>query len=136
MESFANNDNNHIFYYDLPFYKKINKNGSILELHNSDALSQAVKIWLASKKNERVRSLGGGIIYQHLGKVMDDDRADMIKDDIISGLKNDFNPPLIPVQVTVIPNYAKERWEIGVVAYNEDLQVGVNTKAIITNALI
>lgn len=136
METFASNDNNHILYYDFPFYKKINKNGSIVELTNSDALSQAIKIWLASKKNEKVRSIGGGIMYQHLGKIMDEDRASLIKDNIINGLKNDFYPPLVPVTVDVIPNYEKERWEIGVVAYNADLQIGVNTKVVITNTLV
>ena len=135
METFASNDNNHVLYYDFPFYKKINKNGSVVELYNSDALSQAVKIWLASKKNEKVRSLGGGIIYQHLGKIMDESRANDIRNRIIQGLKEEFTPPLVPVQVEVIPNYDKERWEIGIVAYNADLAIGVNTKVVITNTI-
>ncbi len=133
MEVLASSDNNHIVYYDFPFYKKVNKNGSIADMTNSDALAQAVKIWLVSKRNEKIRSQSGGIIYQYLGKMMDEDRASDIKNRITQGLKEEFNPPLIPVQIDVIPNYEKERWEIGIVAYNADLAIGVNTKVIITN---
>jgi len=135
MEAFVSNNDENILYFDYPFYKKLNLNGSICELTNSDALSQAVKIWLVSKRNERIRSRSGGIIYPYLGKIMDEDKAYDIKTAIIDGLKKDFNPPLTPVEVTVIPNYDKERWEIGIVAYNADLAVGVNTKVMITNIL-
>lgn len=135
MEAFASNDNNNILYYDFPFYKKTNANGSMVKLTDSDALAQAVKIWLVSKNNERIRSLGGGIIYRHLGKMMDDDRADLIKNDIIQGLQEDFYPPLNTVEVNVIPNYEKQRWEITIVAYNADLSIGVNTKVTVTNVV-
>ena len=135
MEVLASSDNNHIVYYDFPFYKKINKNGSIADMTNSDALAQAVKIWLVSKRNEKIRSRSGGIIYPYLGKMMDENRASDIKNRIAQGLKEDFNPPLTPVQIDVVPNYEKERWEIGIVAYNADLAVGVNTKVVITNSI-
>ena len=135
MEAFASINNNNLIYYDYPFYKKINKNGSIADMNNSDALSQAIKIWLVSKRNEKVRSRSGGIIYPYIGKMMDDEQASNIRNRIIQGLEEDFNPPLTPVQVDVVPNYDKERWEIGIVAYNADLAVGVNTKVIVTNSI-
>ncbi len=135
METFANNNNNHVIFYDYPFYKKVNKNGSIADMTNSDALAQAVKIWLVSKRNEKIRSVGGGIMYQYLGKMMDENRATDIRNRIIQGLSEEFEPPLTPVQVDVIPNYEKERWEIGIVAYNADLAVGVNTKVVIINSI-
>ena len=135
MEVLASSDNNHIVYYDFPFYKKVNKNGSIADMTNSDALAQAVKIWLVSKRNEKIRSVGGGIMYQYLGKMMDENRATDIRNRIIQGLSEEFEPPLTPVQVDVIPNYEKERWEIGIVAYNADLAVGVNTKVVIINSI-
>ena len=135
MEVLASSDNNHIVYYDLPFYKKVNKNGSIADMTNSDALAQAVKIWLVSNRNEKIRYNNGGIMYPYIGKMMDENRASDIKNRIIQGLNEDFNPPLTPVQVDVVPNYEKERWEIGIVAYNADLAVGVNTKVVITNSI-
>ena len=135
MEVLASSDNNHIVYYDLPFYKKVNKNGSIADMTNSDALAQAVKIWLVSKRNEKIRSRSGGIMYPYIGKMMDETRASDIKNRIIQGLKEDFNPPLTPVQIDVIPNYEKERWEIGIVAYNADLAVGINTKVVVINSI-
>lgn len=135
MEAFASIDNNHVLFYDYPFYKKVNKDGSIADMNNSDALAQAVKIWLVSKRNEKIRSRSGGIIYPYLGKMMDESRANDIRNRIIQGLKEEFTPPLVPVQVEVIPNYDKERWEIGIVAYNADLAIGVNTKVVITNII-
>ena len=135
MEILASSDNNHIVYYDLPFYKKVNKNGSIADMTNSDALAQAVKIWLVSKRNEKICSHSGGIMYPYIGKMMDENRASDIKNRIIQGLNEDFNPPLTPVQIDVVPNYEKERWEIGIVAYNADLAVGVNTKVVVINSL-
>lgn len=133
METFANLDNKNVKIYDYPFYKKLNKDGSIADMENSDALAQAVKIWLATKTNEKIRSLGGGIMYQYLGKIMDNEQSDNIKRAIVNGLRYDFNPPLVPVVVDVVPNYDKERWEIGIVAYNTELAVGVNTKVTILN---
>lgn len=135
METFANNNNNNVIFYDYPFYKKVNKNGSITDMTNSDALAQAVKIWLVSKRNEKIRSVGGGIMYQYLGKMMDENRATDIRNRIIQGLSEEFEPPLTPVQVDVIPNYEKERWEIGIIAYNANLSVGVNTKVVIMNSI-
>lgn len=135
MEAFANNDNNYILYYDYPFYKKTKKDGSIADMNNSDALAQAIKIWLVSKKNEKIRSRSGGILYNYLGKMMDETKASEIKNTIIQGLTKEFNPPLTPVQVEVVPNYEHERWEIGIVAYNADLSIGVNTKVVITNSI-
>ena len=135
METFANNNNNNVIFYDYPFYKKVNKNGSIADMTNSDALAQAVKIWLVSKRNEKIRSVGGGIMYQYLGKMMDENRATDIRNRIIQGLSEEFEPSLTPVQVDVIPNYEKERWEIGIIAYNANLSVGVNTKVVIMNSI-
>lgn len=135
METFANSENNNVVYYDYNYYKKTNLNGSLVDLENSDALSQAVKMWLASKKNERIRSLGGGIMYRHLGKMMDEERASQIKFDIMQGLQKDFNPPMTPVMVDVQGDYENQKWIISIVAYNSDLQVGVNTKVSFTNII-
>ena len=135
MKTFATVDNTESQYFDFPFYKKTTNNGALIDLYDSDALAQAVKIWLASKKNEKIRSRGGGILSQHIGKIMDDDRADAIKQSIIRGLKVDFIPSLVPVKVDVIGDYENERWIIEIVAYNADLQVGVNTKVTISNII-
>ena len=134
MEAYVN-DNKEIVYYDFSYYKKLNKDGSLVTLTNSDALSQAIKIWLGCKPNEKIRSSGGGILYQFLGKIMDDEQANRMREIIISGLKEDFNPPLTPVLVDVKGDYENERWIISLVAYNVDLQIGVNTKVIITNVI-
>ena len=38
-------------------------------------------------------------------------------------------------RIVEIPNYEKERWEIGIIAYNANLSVGVNTKVVIMNSI-
>ena len=111
METFANSNNDYVYYEDYPFYKKVNSDGSLVKFTNSDALSQAVKLWLVSKPNDIIRSSSEGVMYNHLGKMMDSDRVDLIKASIIQGLKNDFTPPLTVVDLSVIPDYEKERWE-------------------------
>ena len=67
---------------------------------------------------------------------MDDEQANKIRNTITRGLQYDFTPPLVPVLITVNPNYQKERWEIGIVAYNSDLAVGVNTAVTVSNTNI
>lgn len=136
METFASVDNKNIKVYDYPFYKKLNGNGSISDLENSDALTQAVKVWLVSKTNEKVRSRSGGIIYPYLGKLMDEEQKNKMRMAIVQGLQYDFNPPLVPVQVEVNADYEKERWEVSIVAFNSELALGVNTKVTILNTNI
>ena len=133
METFASQENKNVLFYDYPFYKKVDSMGNVIDLKNFDALSQAVKIWLVSKTNEKVRARGGGILYPYLGKIMDSQRADEIRNRIIDGLINEFNPSLTPVKVTVIPNNDKERWEITIVAYNDELAIGTDTTLNVSN---
>lgn len=133
METFANYNNNNILYYDYPFYKKTNSLGKLIDLSNSDALSQAIKIWMVSKRNEKIRSKGGGILYPYLGKQMDESQIENIKFAITDGLKNDFKPSMKVVSLSVIPDYEKERWNIELTAVNLDLTIGVNTKVTVLN---
>lgn len=135
METFASQENKNVLFYDYPFYKKVDSMGNVIDLKNFDALSQAVKIWLVSKTNEKVRARGGGILYPYLGKIMDSQRADEIRNRIIDGLINEFNPSLTPVKVTVIPNNDKERWEITIVAYNDELAIGTDTTLSVSNRI-
>jgi hypothetical protein len=133
METFASNENKNILYYDYPFYKKTDKFGGMIDLENSDALAQAVKIWLVCKPNEKIRTLGGGILSKYIGKMMDDEQASRLRNDIIQGLQYEFVPKLTPILVEVNPNYEKERWEVNLVAVSEKLGVGINTNLVVSN---
>jgi hypothetical protein len=133
METFANSENEYVYYEDYPFYKKVDNNGSLVKFVNSDALTQAVKLWLVSKPNDIIRSSSEGVMYRHLGKMMDKDRVELIKASIIQGLKNDFTPPMTVLDLSVVPDYEKERWIIGIVAYNEMYAMGINTQVVILN---
>jgi hypothetical protein len=121
-------------YMDEPFYKKVDSQGNLVHLTNSDALAQALKLWITSGQGEKVRSTSGGILVPHLGKAMDNDRANKIKNSIIKGLASDFSPSITITNLQVIPNYAKNQWVIILTGYTTSLEVGVNTSIVINNS--
>lgn len=120
-------------YIDEPFYKKIDSQGNIVQLKNSDALAQALKLWLTSGKGEKVRSTSGGILIPHLGKAMDDNRANLIKNSIIKGLSTEFIPSITVTSLQVTPNHNKNQWIILLIGYTTSLEIGVNTVVVVNN---
>jgi hypothetical protein len=125
-----NNIDKSILYSDLPLTDATDVNGSLQEPINSEALSQAIKIWLASAKGEKIRSSTGGWLLGLLAKPMTDDVASRIKQNIITGLSTEFNPPIEIVDIQVIPDKKNNKWVITVAGYNSTLNIGVNTYAV------
>jgi hypothetical protein len=121
------NQDHTITYVDSPMTKVTLSNGQLKVLTNSDALAQAIKLWVVSGKNEKVRSNSGGWVVPYIGKPLDDDTAEKIRKGILTGLETDFSPKLTIVDLQVIPDKTKQRWVIYVVGYSADLNVGVNT---------
>lgn len=120
-----------LLYQDLPLSKQIDENGNLYVPVNSDALAQAIKVWLSSAKGEKIRSGTGGWLVSLLSKPMNQETADKIRSNIITGLANDFSPPITIVDLQVIPDVAKNNWIITVAGYNSSINVGVNTYAIV-----
>lgn len=120
-------------YLDYPIIKETKNNGELKTYKNSEALSQAIKIWLSSANGEKIRTRTGGILIPYIGKLLTDENANDMKNAIVFGLQNEFNPPIEVVNITVIPNVNKKRWEIEIIGYNATLAIGVNTRVVISN---
>lgn len=120
-------------YFDYPIIKKLQNNGELSTLENSDALFQAVKVWLCCKKREKLRSIGGGILTPFIGKFMDDDTASEMKSNIIYGLENEFSPSITVEKCEVIPDYDKNCWIIYISGYNSTLNIGINNYVVVKN---
>lgn len=120
-------------YLDYPIIKETKGNGELKTYRNSDALAQAIKIWLSSSNGEKIRTRSGGILIPYIGKLLNMENANDMKNAIVFGLQNDFNPPIEVVNISVIPNVEKRRWEIEIIGYNPTLAIGVNTRVIVSN---
>lgn len=120
-------------YLDYPMIKETNSNGELKTYKNVEALNQAIQIWLSSSKGEKIRTRSGGILVPYIGKLLTQENANDMRNTILFGLQNDFNPPITVVHLTVTPNVEKRRWEIEIIGYNATLQIGVNTRVVVSN---
>lgn len=120
-------------YLDYPIIKETKDNGELKTYKNSDALAQAIKIWLSSSNGEKIRTRSGGVLVPFIGKLLNNENANSIKNAILFGLQNDFNPIIEVISIDVTPNVEKRRWEIEIIGYNPTLAIGVNTRVIISN---
>lgn len=122
-----NNLDKSVLYKDLTISESTDVNGRLIEPINSEALGQAINVWLASAKGEKIRSKTGGWLLGLLAKPMTEETADKIRENIILGLSTEFNPPIEIVDLKVIPDRKNNRWLINVAGYNASINVGVNT---------
>lgn len=121
-------------YTDFSRRKIINRNGELTRYNNNEALEQAIKIWISSQKGEKIRTTGGGLLVPFIGKTLDEYNAERIKQVLTQGLEEYFIPNITIVELKVIPNNQKNRWEIYVVGYNIELSLGVNTLVLVNNS--
>jgi hypothetical protein len=133
MSNFQSNNNRDktILYKDSPLIKIKNKNGELMELTNSEALAQAIQIWVASSKGEKIRSNSGGYLTFFIGKPVSEENARRIDKNIREGLEYEFTPSITITDLQVIPDKEKLRYVITLKGYNTDFNVGVNTVAVI-----
>jgi hypothetical protein len=99
--------------FDHDMEGNIDPDGSIRQYWEKDALTQSLKMWIASYKGECLRSPNrGGYISRWLLKPMNDSTIDLIKMAIRDGIAQDFDPPLEILELTVEPNYTNRYWRI------------------------
>ncbi|MGD9678182.1 MAG: hypothetical protein AB7V16_07435 [Vulcanibacillus sp.] len=120
-----------ILYKDSPIVKKIDRNGNIIELINSDAISQAFRTWVVSGKGEKLRSNSGGWLLSIIGKEVTEEKASQIEKNIVLGAQVDFEPPMTITYIAVIPDKKNFKYVIKVEGYNASVNVGINTYAVI-----
>lgn len=128
------NANKQTFYIDSSLEGKISPNGNIIKTTNSDALSQAFKIWLTSGQGEKIRTNSGGWLIPFLGKPLTNEYADKIKKKLLEGLEKEFVPKITIVDFQVIPNTNKNAWLIYIQGYSAELNVGINTYVNVSNS--
>lgn len=116
-----------VLYTDVNIEGNTNEFGQLEYPTNEEALNNAFRVWLVSSRGENLRSTTGGYLLPHLGKVMNDERAQEIRQAIQDGLNQEFSPALRILTLDVIPDYTNRLWTIRLVAYSPDLKSGVNT---------
>lgn len=121
-----------VVYSDFPIIKQTINSGELKTYKNSDALSQAIKIWLVSAKGEKLRSNTGGILTPYIGKLIDDNLRKKIKQEIQDALLYEFSPPITILNLEVEGDGGNQDIRINIVGYNADLSIGVNTSVIIS----
>lgn len=105
-------------YFDYFITGQINSKGEIKSVFDSDAIENALLIWLCSKPNEYINNPNyGGWLYLHLCKPMNENRTLLIQHAIIQGLDKDFYPALTITQVDVIPDFINRHYLIQVFGY-------------------
>ena len=124
-----------ILYLDEPMSKKVDSQGNLIHLKNSDALSQAVKLWLTSGVGEKLRSNTGGPLIPHLGKAITNDRREKIKKDIMKGFNSDFVPSMTITNLNIVADNKKNRWVIQIEGYSKSLELGINTYLVVNNGV-
>ena len=113
-----------IYIYDHDYTGRIKPNGEINQVWGKEALTQSIKMWIASYEGDVVRSpMRGGYITQWLMKPMQQVDEDDIIMSIRDGFEQDFTPYLQIRRVEVNPNYEQRYWEIYMEVYSADLKV-------------
>jgi len=104
--------------YDLDLQGGVDNNGRIKELWNEDAVSNSLKLWLASAQGEILRDpTRGGYLFPFLVKPMNITNQQDLQDTIIDGLREDFEPYLKIKSISVEPDYSNRRWKIEITAW-------------------
>jgi len=105
-------------YSDYSSIGEIDSKGGIRLLMNREAVENSLRLWITSFRGEIIkRPTMGGIVLQWLMKPMSMETARNIKNAIIDGLANDFQPVISISSLSVVPNYEKQYWEIELIGY-------------------
>lgn len=112
------------YIFDISYFGQKDADGGLRHLWDEDALSQSIKLWVASYEGECVRAPGkGGYIMPYLMKPMKQSDVDVIKMSIKDGFYQDFTPYLELNLLKVEPNYEQRYWRIYMEVYSPDLKL-------------
>lgn len=130
----AINENQLIFDYDL--LGRIDANGGIHQVWEGDALSNSIKMWIASYRGEIIREPNrGGYLLQWLTKPMNPAFEDHVSMAIRNGFEQDFKPYLQIQYLTVTANMEKRRWDIYMEVFAPSLNLKTTVDAKIQNTV-
>ena len=99
--------------FDMAINGHFTPEGSMAYLTNSEALGNAIKVWLCTPRGDLVRnSQKGSFVYEYMNVPMTKENANALKSDITNALLNDFQPPLQVITLDVQPDPVKRKWMI------------------------
>jgi phage baseplate assembly protein W len=120
--------------YDLSIFGGVDINGNIKEVWGADALTNSIRLWLASFQGEVLRNpLVGGYLARLITKPMTPSQADNIKTEIMRGLVNEFIPKLDSIQLNITPNYEQKYWLIELSGWSKEVKSSVSVSDKIKN---
>ena len=120
--------------FDYSLFGEVDSNGKIKQVWGTDALTNSVLMWLGSQRGEIIRNpLKGGKLIPFITKPMNQINLKKLKNDLLSGLQNEFDPPLSNIELILEPNYEKRYWNIRISAWCPTLKSNVNVNEKIKN---
>lgn len=120
--------------FDTSLYGGTDSTGAINQVFGKDAISNAVILWLTSKKGDVIRNPEkGGVVFDYLTKPLSDVNADSMRTVIFASLETDFEPQVIVDAVEVTPDYEKRKWIVNIELYSPTYKTEVTVNTALKN---
>jgi len=113
--------------FDFSLFGGLDKNGNIKKLEGKEAITNALKSWLLSKRGDYIRRPNeGGFLYNWLCKPMSDYNTKRILSSLQIGITYTFAPRIIIETLEVIPNYGRKIYTINLTGIVVNYGVKIN----------
>lgn len=120
--------------FDYSIFGGINKKGEINQVWGSDAINNALLLWISSFKGDIIRDpLVGGIFTNLITKPMNQTNIINTERNALKALNNEFTPALQDIKISMTPNTEKRYWEISISAWSPDIKDSVYVSTRIKN---
>ncbi len=128
--------NEYKIYKDFSIDAKTDEEGKLIVLEGKKALENAILQWVSSFKGEYIRNPNkGGYVTKWLLKPMTEETQQSIKEAILEGFYEDFNPEVVLTKLEVNPIYEKRIWEIIMEGYSPTLKQPINIEEKLRNLI-
>lgn len=119
-------------YHDIDIFGREKADGSALEFFDEEAIKNAVKLWLTSKKGEFLyQPEEGGVLERALFKNMEGDSMTLFLFTLKNAMINNFAPSITPLSIELVPNYETRLLEIEI-TYRNNTTDSIQTLNILT----
>lgn len=116
-------------YSDIDMYGRESRPGMALEFFDIDATSNALLMWLTSKKGDFIRNPGaGGILEKYLFKNINNEKLFKIKIELMSSFRNYFSGSLVIDDIMFKANNEDRILEIKLVYH--DIRTGISNNVV------
>ena len=113
---------------DFSVFGTIDANGNLKALSTQEAIENAFRMWVVSKKGEVIRFPNrGGFLYPWLMKPMTEVNVNRFKISILNGLEQDFFPYIKVNTLEISPDYNSRVWNIHLVGFCPEYKTKVDS---------